>query len=44
MAVAWAQLIFNVVMVLEVLLMLRLFHRRLESLDAATSRVLVSAA
>jgi phosphate:Na+ symporter len=33
-AVAWAQLIFNVVMVIAVLLMLRLFHRRLELLDA----------
>jgi hypothetical protein len=32
MAVAWAQLIFNVVMVFTVLLMLRLFHRRVESL------------
>lgn len=44
MAVAWAQLIFNVVMVFAVLLMLRLFHRRLESLNANSSRVLVSAA
>jgi Na+/phosphate symporter len=44
MAVAWAQLIFNVVMVLAVLLLLRLFHRRLESLGARSSRVLVSAA
>ena len=32
MAVAWAQLIFNVAMVFAVLLMLRLFHRRLDSL------------
>ena len=31
---------FTVVMVFEVLLMLRLFHRRLESLDADSSRVL----
>ncbi len=44
MAVAWAQLIFNVVMVLAMLLMLRLFHRQLESLDADASQALVSAA
>jgi phosphate:Na+ symporter len=44
MAVAWAQLIFNVVMVLAVLLMLRLFHRRLESIDATASRALIRAA
>ena len=41
MAVAWAQLIFNIVMVFAVLLILRLFHRRLESLDANSSAVLV---
>jgi Na/Pi-cotransporter len=44
MAVAWAQLIFNVVMVCAVLLMLRLFRQQLESLDANSSPVLVSAA
>jgi phosphate:Na+ symporter len=33
MAVAWAQLIFNVVMSLAVLLLLRMFHRRLEAFD-----------
>ena len=38
MAVAWAQLIFNTVMVLTVLLLLRVFHRRLESLDASAAR------
>ncbi len=39
MAVAWAQLIFNTVMVLTVLLLMRIFHRRLESLDASGARV-----
>jgi phosphate:Na+ symporter len=34
MAVAWAQLIFNVVMSLAVLLLLRIFHRRLMAFDA----------
>jgi Na/Pi-cotransporter len=38
MAVAWAQLIFNTVMVLTVLLLLRIFHSRLESLDASAAR------
>ena len=38
MAVAWAQLIFNTVMVLTVLLLLRIFHRRLESLDTSAAR------
>jgi phosphate:Na+ symporter len=38
MAVAWAQLIFNVVMVTAVLFMLRLFRRQLESLGT-TSRI-----
>ena len=37
MAVAWAQLIFNVVMVLAVLLFLRLFPRRVVSCAVATS-------
>ena len=44
MAVAWAQLIFNLVMVLTVLLMLRLFHRRLDSIDAHASQAAASAA
>lgn len=43
-AIAWAQLIFNVVMVIAVLLMLRLFHRRLELIDAKPSHASVSAA
>jgi Na+/phosphate symporter len=34
MAVAWAQLIFNVVMSLAVLLLLRIFQRRLIAFDA----------
>ena len=38
MAVAWAQLIFNTVMVLTVLLLMRIFHRRLDSLDASAAR------
>ena len=33
MAVAWAQLIFNVVMTIAVLLLLRIFQRRLEPID-----------
>ena len=37
MAVAWAQLIFNTVMVLTVLLLLRIFQRRLELLDAGAA-------
>ena len=39
MAVAWAQLIFNVVMTLAVLLLLRIFQRRLEAFDASEERV-----
>ena len=35
MAVAWAQLIFNVVMTLAVLLVLRIFRGRLESFDSS---------
>ncbi len=35
MAVAWAQLIFNVVMALAVLLLLRIFQRRLQAFDAS---------
>jgi phosphate:Na+ symporter len=38
MAVAWAQLIFNVVMTFAVLLLLRLFHRHLERFDASEGR------
>jgi Na+/phosphate symporter len=38
MAVAWAQLIFNVVMTLVVLLLLRIFRRRLDSFDANAAR------
>ena len=33
MAVAWAQLIFNLVMVLAVLVVLRIFDRRLKVFD-----------
>jgi Na+/phosphate symporter len=39
-AVAWAQLIFNLVMTLAVLLLLRIFHRRLEAFDAIEERTL----
>lgn len=42
MAVAWAQLIFNLVMVFVVLVLLRLFHRQLEFLGAKTSQELAS--
>jgi phosphate:Na+ symporter len=38
MAVAWAQLTFNTMMVLIVLLLLRIFQRRLGSLDANAAR------
>ena len=41
MAVAWAQLTFNLVMVFAVLVLLRLFHRQVESLGAKASRELV---
>jgi len=44
MAVAWAQLIFNVVMSLVVLLLLRIFHRRLEVFDANDALPTVSGA
>ena len=46
MAVAWAQLTFNVVMMFAVLLVLRVFRRGVESLDAtsSSSSALVSAA
>jgi Na/Pi-cotransporter len=42
MAVAWAQLIFNIVMSLVVLLVLRVFERRLEAFDADKARVMLS--
>jgi len=42
MAVAWAQLIFNLAMVFAVLVLLRLFHRQVESLGASVSQELVS--
>jgi len=38
MAVAWAQLIFNAVMTLAVLLLLRIFQRHLERFDASEER------
>lgn len=38
MAVAWAQLIFNVVMTMAVLILLRIFRRRLHSLDVTLGR------
>jgi len=41
MAVAWAQLFFNVVMSLAVLLLLRLFDRRLKIFDAREERAAV---
>lgn len=43
-AVAWAQLIFNVVMVMVVLILLRIFHRQLDLLDAKPPQRLPSAA
>jgi Na/Pi-cotransporter len=42
MAVAWAQLIFNLVMVFAVLVLLRLFHRQVESLNAHVSPEVLS--
>jgi Na/Pi-cotransporter len=39
MAVAWAQLIFNVVMTLPVLLLLHIFQHRLEAFDASQAHV-----
>lgn len=38
MAVAWAQLIFNAVMTVAVLVLLRIFHRQLEAWDKIESR------
>jgi phosphate:Na+ symporter len=43
-AVAWAQLIFNLVMTLAVLLLLRIFHRCVERFDSARTPAAVSAA
>jgi Na/Pi-cotransporter len=42
MAVAWAQLIFNLVMSFAVLLVLRIFERRLEGFDAKEARQTLS--
>jgi Na/Pi-cotransporter len=39
MAVAWAQLIFNIVMVLLVLVLLRIFERKLAGFDSSEDRV-----
>jgi Na+/phosphate symporter len=39
MAVAWAQLIFNVVMTLVILIVLRVFQNRLKALDASVAPV-----
>lgn len=44
MAVAWAQLIFNLVMSFAVLLVLRVFERRLEAFDAGDARGTLSRA
>jgi Na+/phosphate symporter len=44
MAVAWAQLIFNIVMSFAVLLVLRIFERRLEAFDAKEAREMLSGA
>jgi Na+/phosphate symporter len=44
MAVAWAQLIFNLVMSFAVLLVLRIFERRLEGFDAKEARQTLSRA
>jgi phosphate:Na+ symporter len=38
MAVAWAQLIFNLVMTLAVLILLRIFQRRVETFDTTQAR------
>jgi len=42
MAVAWAQLIFNVVMTAAVLVLLRIFHSRLRQLDALPAHAVTS--
>jgi len=38
MAVAWAQLVFNLMMVFAVLIVLRVFHQRVQSLDLHVRR------
>jgi phosphate:Na+ symporter len=42
MAVAWAQLIFNLVMTLAVLILLRIFQRRVELFDSTQARTATS--
>ena len=42
MAVAWAQLIFNLVMTLAVLILLRIFQRRVELFDSTQARATTS--
>jgi Na+/phosphate symporter len=37
-AVAWAQLLFNLGMVLAILLLLRIFQRRVDAFDASVAR------
>jgi Na+/phosphate symporter len=44
MAVAWSQLIFNLVMVFVVLVLLRIFHSQVESLGANVSPQVISSA
>jgi phosphate:Na+ symporter len=44
MAVAWAQLIFNLVMTLAVLILLRIFQRRVELFDSTQTRPAASMA
>jgi phosphate:Na+ symporter len=44
MAVAWAQLIFNLVMTLAVLILLRIFQRRVEHFDSTQTRAAASMA
>jgi Na+/phosphate symporter len=41
-AVAWAQLIFNLVMTLAVLILLRIFQRRVELFDSTQARAATS--
>jgi len=41
-AVAWAQLIFNLVMTLAVLILLRIFQRRVELFDSAQAHTAAS--
>ena len=42
MAVAWAQLIFNLVMTLAVLILLRIFQRRVELFDSTAATLTIS--